>query len=78
MNKHYYEIDFLKLFGSIVIVLYHYYSFVGVGGCDPSRVAFYEILHPVYNNGFLYTGMFFLLSGFVINLNYEEGIMDLS
>lgn len=58
------EIDLLRLFAALAIVLYHY-SFRGYAADDMSVMP-YPLLAPFAKYGYLAVNLFFLVSGFVI------------
>ena len=65
------EIDFLRFFAALMVMLYHY-SFRGYAGNGMSKMP-YPLLAPVAKYGYLGVQLFFLISGFVILMTASTG-----
>lgn len=68
-NHRFYDIDLLRFFAALVVVLYHY-TFRGYAADQISPIAFPQ-LSEIFRYGYLGVDLFFIVSGFVILLSAQ-------
>jgi peptidoglycan/LPS O-acetylase OafA/YrhL len=69
-SKRLYQIDFLRFFAAISVVLFHY-TFRGFMADNWSPLEF-EFLGSIFKYGFYGVHLFFIISGFVISLSIQD------
>ncbi len=74
VKKRFDELDGLKIFFALWVVLYHYW--IRVASCDMSKCP--NLFLFLYTKGYLSNGFFFMLSGFFIQYNYGNLISNIN